>query len=95
MIALTSEADVAWELVEAIRFGLTPAELNNAYINLGISEFGSVIESLIAVVEREKLAISDGLMVKLGAWRALHHPDGPIAERLVRQLEGCRQHSLG
>jgi len=95
MIALTSEADVAWEFVESIRFGLTPAELNDAYINLGISEFGGVIESLIAVVEREKLAIPDALMAKLEAWRALHHPDGPISERLVRQLEGCRRHSLG
>ncbi|MGX9671727.1 hypothetical protein [Mycobacterium sp. HM-7] len=93
MTALTSESDVAWELVEAIRFGLTPTELNDAYINLGISEFGGVIESLIAVVEREKLAIPDALVAKLEAWRALHHPDGPISERLVRQLEGCRQHS--
>lgn len=91
MISLTSESDVAWALVESIGSRLTPAELNNAYVNLGISEFGGVIESLIAVVEREQLTVPDALMEQLDAWRALHHPDGPISERLVRQLEGCRR----
>lgn len=77
MISLTSEADVAWELVESIGSRLTPAELNNAYVNLGISEFGGVIESLIAIVEREQLTVPDALMEKLDAWRALHHPTAP------------------
>lgn len=95
MMTLTSESDVAWELVESLRFRLTPTELNNAYVNLGISEFGGVIESLIAVIEREQLTIPDGLMEKLDAWRALHHPDGPISERLARQLDGCRHRSHG
>ncbi len=44
MMSLTSESDVAWELVESIRSRLTPAQLDNAYINLGISEFGGLIE---------------------------------------------------
>ena len=95
MTSLTSESDVAWELVESIRFRLTPAELNNAYVNLGISEFGGVIESLIAVIECDKLTVPEALMEKLDAWRALHHPDGPIAERLARKLDACRQRSLG
>lgn len=95
MISLTSESDVAWELVESIRYRLSPAELTNTYVNLGVSEFGGVIESLIAVIECEKLTVPDALMEKLEAWRALHHPDGPVSERLVRQLEGCRQRSFG
>ncbi len=95
MMSLTSESDVAWELVESIRSRLTPAQLDNAYINLGISEFGGLIESLIAVIDREQLAVPDALMEKLDAWRALHHPDGPIAEHLGRQLEDCRLRSSG
>ncbi len=91
MFSLTSESDVAWALVESIGSRLTPAELNSAYVNLGISEFGGVIESLIAVVAREQLTVPDALLEQLDAWRALHHPDGPTSERLVRQLEGCRR----
>ena len=95
MMSSSSESDVAWELVESIRSRLTPAQLNNAYINLGINEFGGLIESLIAVIEREQLTVPDAVMEKLDAWRALHHPDGPIAERLGRQLEDCRHRSPG
>lgn len=39
MISLTSESDVAWELVESIRYRLSPAELTNTYVNLNRPEF--------------------------------------------------------
>lgn len=92
LMSLSSESDVAWELVECIRSRLTVSELNNAYVNLGIGEFGTVIETLITVVVREQLTVPDALMGTLETWRALHHPDGPLSERLMHQLAQCRQH---
>ena len=92
LMSLVSESDVAWQLVECVRSRLTVAELNNAYVNLGIGEFGTVIETLISVVVRERLTVPDALIETIEAWRALHHPDGPISEHLVSQLAQCRRH---
>lgn len=91
-MSLVSESDVAWQLVECVRPRLTVAELNNAYVNLGIGEFGTVIEMLISIIVRERLTVPDALIETIEAWRALHHPDGPISEHLVSQLAQCRRH---
>lgn len=88
--SLTSESDIAWELVECVRARLTVAELNNAYVNLGIGEFDSVIQIAMTVVEREQLSVPDALVGTLHTWRVLHHPDGAASERLARQLAQCR-----
>ncbi|MDR3664752.1 MAG: hypothetical protein P4L86_30920 [Mycobacterium sp.] len=93
IMSLNSESDIAWELVECVRSHLTVAELNRAYVNLGVAEFDSVIQASMTVVERERLTISDALVETLDTWSALHYPDGPVSERLARQIARCRQRS--
>jgi hypothetical protein len=90
MSPVTSECDVAWELVECVRAHLTIAELNNTYVSLGVGEFDSVIQALMTVVERERLSVPEALADTLHTWRMLHHPDGAAAERLARQIAQCR-----
>ncbi|RUP29123.1 MAG: hypothetical protein EKK51_21365 [Mycolicibacterium sp.] len=87
---MTSECDVAWELVECVRARLTIAELNNTYVNLGIGEFDAVIQAAMTVVERERLSVPDSLADMLHDWRLAHHPDGAAADRLTRQIAQCR-----
>ncbi len=87
---MTSESDMAWELVECVRAHLTVAELNNAYVNLGVGEFDSVIQISMTVVERERLPVPDSLVDTLHTWRVLHHREGVAAERLARQIAQCR-----
>ncbi|BBX82594.1 hypothetical protein [Mycolicibacterium aubagnense] len=87
---MTSESDIAWELVECVRARLTVAELNNAYVNLGIGEFDPVIQVAMTVVERERLSVPDALVDSLHTWRVRHHPDGVASERLARQIAQCR-----
>lgn len=87
---MTSESDMAWELVECVRAHLTVAELNNAYVNLGVGEFDSVIQISMTVVERERLPVPDSLVDTLDTWRVLHHLEGVTAERLARQIAQCR-----
>ncbi len=60
---------MAWELVECVRAHLTVAELNNAYVNLGVGEFDSVIQISMTVVERERLPVPDSLVDTLDTWR--------------------------
>jgi len=92
-MSVNRESDIAWELVECIRSHLTIAELNNAYVNLGVGEFDSAIQASMTVVERERLTVPHAFVEILDTWRALHHPDGPASERLARQIARCRQRS--
>ena len=87
---MTSESDLAWELVDCVRANLTIAELNTAYVNLGVGEFDSVIQISMTVIEREELSVPDSLADTLHTWRVLHHPDGAASERLARQIALCR-----
>jgi hypothetical protein len=90
---LNSEAEIAWELVECIRSHYTVAELNSAYVNLGVGEFGVVIQKALTVVEREQLTVPTGLAETLDTWRGLHFPSGPGSELLARQIAQCRHRS--
>lgn len=92
-MSVNRESNIAWELVECIRSHLTIAELNNAYVNLGVGEFDSAIQASMTVVERERLTVPHAFVEILDTWRALHHPDGPASERLARQIARCRQRS--
>jgi hypothetical protein len=63
-----NEVDLAWDLVDAHRAVLTPAERDMAFVNLGVGEFTTVIHDVLAAVLREGHQLSADTTARVDAW---------------------------
>ena len=77
-------SDVAWDLVEHCRTALGEAELNAAFVRLGVGEYSeAMVTALKAVVERGGPALPADLLARLTRVAQTYHVDRELIDLLA------------
>lgn len=92
-IGNTELSDAAWDLVDHCRAALTTAELNAAFIRLGVGEYAEAIEVALRAVGRGAApALPQVFVDRLTRLHSVHYFDRDLAgllESATGRTFGC------